>query len=376
MRKRVGQILREAREAKKLSIKDVAEATNISFKYLSSLETEKYDNFPAPVFITGFLKSYSDFLNLDTAYLLSLYKGEQIDETEIPLDELTKTTREEPIIKLNAKFFLLFFSFFFFVSSSYLVYDILLKQNFDFNRLFTTKDVSQKQDVQVKKDSPISKIIFQNHFSKEGKTEYFILSEGQGINLYIDNNIYKVFFTSFENISQGDELIKVAKMGFSCCSKDDISYFRLKRGESKKLNSKTSPFSNLMYNFNFMLDIVTQTSIKIIVDVKRNENLKENTLLEAQNENIEVFLYFKKSSYVEFILDGKTTYRGIIQKNERRLLEATERLELKIGDGSAVEMIQNGNRSPRLSEAGKLVRKVFVKVPDPYDATKLTIQQE
>jgi len=48
--KRVGQILKESREDKKLSVKDVAKETNIAAKYIIALETEDYSQFPAETF--------------------------------------------------------------------------------------------------------------------------------------------------------------------------------------------------------------------------------------------------------------------------------------------------------------------------------------
>ena len=73
--KRVGAYLKEAREAKKLSIKEVARQTNITGKYLEALENEDYSQFPGETYALGFLRNYSEFLNLDTDHLMQLYRG-------------------------------------------------------------------------------------------------------------------------------------------------------------------------------------------------------------------------------------------------------------------------------------------------------------
>ena len=90
--KRVGQILREVREEKNLSVKDVSRDTNIAIKFIIALENEDYAQFPAETFTIGFLKTYSDYLKLDTAGMMNLYRGEQLVESQQPLEELTKPT--------------------------------------------------------------------------------------------------------------------------------------------------------------------------------------------------------------------------------------------------------------------------------------------
>ena len=373
MKKRVGEILREARESKKLSIQDISRETNISIKYITALETENYNKFPGSVFIKGFLKTYSNFLKLDTSHLIYLYDREQVDESEVPIKELVQSTKKEPFIKLNKNFFLFFISIFFLSVSFYLIYDILLKKNLNLLTFFNKENISiLNTKEKPKKNALLNSIIFQNHFSKPNKKEYFILSKNQGINLYIENKSYKIFFASFEH----NNVEKLAKIGFSCCNQNSVYYFRLKKNEAKSINSSNSNFSSLAYNFNFLLNAVTEISIKVILDIKKHSYQKENIKANKKNEIIQIFLYFKKSSYVEFIIDGKNLYRGIIRKNERRMLEANERLEIKIGDGSAVEMIQNENRKTTLGPPGKLIRKVFLKVPDPYDSTKFIIKEE
>ena len=90
--KRVGQILREAREERKLTVRDVSKETNIALKFILALENEDYSQFPAETFTLGFLKSYSDYLKLDTAHIIGSFRNQQIEENQQPLEELTKPT--------------------------------------------------------------------------------------------------------------------------------------------------------------------------------------------------------------------------------------------------------------------------------------------
>lgn len=61
----VGEQLREAREAKGLSLEDVAASTRIPTRHLISLEAGAWDKLPAPTYAVGFAKNYAGAVGLD-----------------------------------------------------------------------------------------------------------------------------------------------------------------------------------------------------------------------------------------------------------------------------------------------------------------------
>jgi cytoskeletal protein RodZ len=67
----IGQQLREAREAQKLSLSHVAELTKIRADHLQAIEEGRYEVFPAPVYVRGSVRTYVTLLKLDTATILS-----------------------------------------------------------------------------------------------------------------------------------------------------------------------------------------------------------------------------------------------------------------------------------------------------------------
>jgi cytoskeletal protein RodZ len=62
-----GQQLRQAREARKLSLEQVATYTRIRLHYLAALEADDISAFPSAVQARGFLRTYAGYLGLDTA---------------------------------------------------------------------------------------------------------------------------------------------------------------------------------------------------------------------------------------------------------------------------------------------------------------------
>lgn len=67
----IGKILRDAREARGLTLEQVEEETKIRRKYLEALEKEAFDVLPGRVYVRGFLRNYARFLELDERALLA-----------------------------------------------------------------------------------------------------------------------------------------------------------------------------------------------------------------------------------------------------------------------------------------------------------------
>ena len=61
----VAEQLRTAREARNLSINEIADTTKIRGDHLRALEAGDYDVFTAPVYIRGFVRCYATLLKLD-----------------------------------------------------------------------------------------------------------------------------------------------------------------------------------------------------------------------------------------------------------------------------------------------------------------------
>ncbi|MFZ5647970.1 MAG: helix-turn-helix domain-containing protein [Bacillota bacterium] len=70
----IGSTLRNAREAKGLSLEAAEEHTKIRRKYLKALENEKFEILPGKVYVKGFLKNYAKFLGLNANSLVSAYE--------------------------------------------------------------------------------------------------------------------------------------------------------------------------------------------------------------------------------------------------------------------------------------------------------------
>ncbi|EKD99551.1 MAG: XRE family transcriptional regulator [uncultured bacterium] len=76
MQRSVGQLLKSAREEKKYTLQDVHKFIRIHPKYLKALEEDDYEVFEGKIHAKGFLKVYSEFLNVNINEIMALWRRE------------------------------------------------------------------------------------------------------------------------------------------------------------------------------------------------------------------------------------------------------------------------------------------------------------
>lgn len=77
----VAEQLRAAREARQLTIQQIAEVTNVRADHIRAIEEGNYEVFSAPVYIRGFVRTYARLLKLDEPKLLADLNAE-LNRTE------------------------------------------------------------------------------------------------------------------------------------------------------------------------------------------------------------------------------------------------------------------------------------------------------
>ena len=70
----IGETLREARMRRRIDVAEVEAATKIRAKYLRALENEEWGLLPGSTFAKTFLRTYADYLELDSRRLVEEYK--------------------------------------------------------------------------------------------------------------------------------------------------------------------------------------------------------------------------------------------------------------------------------------------------------------
>jgi hypothetical protein len=71
----LGQALREEREARNISLEEIASATKIVPRYLEALESDHLDRMPGGFFVKGIIRTYARAIGLDPEEVLGRYKA-------------------------------------------------------------------------------------------------------------------------------------------------------------------------------------------------------------------------------------------------------------------------------------------------------------
>lgn len=76
-RRITGANLRDIRMAKGATLDEISEVTKVKKSFLEAIEKQDVDNFPAPVFMQGYLKAYAKALALDPDEIMEKYMAEE-----------------------------------------------------------------------------------------------------------------------------------------------------------------------------------------------------------------------------------------------------------------------------------------------------------
>src|SRR5215472_11380854 len=92
----IGSTLREARMRSHIDIIEVEKATKIRARYLRAMENEEWDLLPGPVYARSFLRTYGDFLGLDSRMLVEEYRRQHEGPSDHDLRPIRTRERERP----------------------------------------------------------------------------------------------------------------------------------------------------------------------------------------------------------------------------------------------------------------------------------------
>src|SRR5438067_5896227 len=90
----IGATLREARMRARIDIGEVESKTKIRAKYLRAIENEEWDLLPGPVYAKSFLRTYGDYLGLDSRMLVDEFRRRYEHPSDHDLKPIGTLSRE------------------------------------------------------------------------------------------------------------------------------------------------------------------------------------------------------------------------------------------------------------------------------------------
>lgn len=85
--KTVGQALRYQRKKLNITLAEAERATKIRAETLAAIEADDFTKLPSATYIKGFIRNYGEYLGLDSATLLALFRR-QYDEGKLPKNKI------------------------------------------------------------------------------------------------------------------------------------------------------------------------------------------------------------------------------------------------------------------------------------------------
>jgi cytoskeleton protein RodZ len=96
----LGEAFRAAREARNLSLSDVADQIHIRSVYLQAIEEEDWSAIAAPVYVRGFIRTYARFLGLDPQIAIEQFNAVAGETTTVQAPVTVSAPRRRPSIWL------------------------------------------------------------------------------------------------------------------------------------------------------------------------------------------------------------------------------------------------------------------------------------
>ncbi|MCL2025894.1 MAG: DUF4115 domain-containing protein [Leptospirales bacterium] len=357
----IGERLKAAREAKKMSAKEVSQDTNISLIYIEALEKENFEVFPGETYLVGFLRSYSDYLKLDSETILAAYKGYKIGESVTPLEELTKPTD----LDLGASF-IRFLTKYKIVAIVIVLVIVALALFKGLNLLFklyvpTDGTVVSENTSANKGRGNITNIQLQN----DRATALVYINET--VRFLVDNK--EVFF-HIREIRDNSVTIEVMPGNKSeIAAMDQTVVFNLPtapREVKMTLRGLTPERAKIFIELGNRLIAETDT-----VETAQETNIPDvaNTSVNALNpKNLKIVFEadFSERSFLEIYIDGVQKFRKFVNPGTSQRWEGTEFIQIKVGNAGGMKAKINGHEYS-FGKSGQVVNKMVTWRKDAFN---------
>jgi cytoskeleton protein RodZ len=337
----LGKYLKDARSKLNISLGQIANDTNIAKKYLESLENEDYSIFPSETYLKGFLKSYCEYLKLNSNEVLKKYETIKIAESQVPLEKLIPKRKFNlrPLITIGS--FVLILIFIIGITT------IITK---------TIKNINKNNILSDKKNKD-SKQPVTYTYKKDDPEQVLNLKKGDIIEYVMDNEKYKLAIK---------ELTPVVKILTNASTNSEIILI-------KSFPVKIDVNNDNTVELNLYLNQWDSDKANIIISSKEiNPNQSVENKISLEGENPQVLTKLVQKSRIDFTVDvnGPAFFRYKIDDNPEvekfytdkynNNFSAVEKVILWTSNAGNVSInFQNFNKTLKLGEIGDIAVKLI-----------------
>lgn len=307
----LGKYLKAERKKQKVSVDEIASHTKIPIRLIQAIEANQFNQIPNPVSAKGFIRSYAQFLGLDTTAILEVFEkklqpvkkegGSQEQQDEILSYLQVKRSSRLPfprrvVLLVGGVVFLL------------LIFVGLLPE--------------RKSPLKIQPPTPLPE--------NQLLTEKNELSEG------------KLFVEEMPTT----EIVLPTVDKQSPVPREDVT------GQEGAKNKQEK--------------VLNETKVSPEKEDEVSSEDKELPLLASQEEQALHLLYIEaiEQTWVQVQIDGDVIREALLQPNDSIRWKAKEKFLLKVGNAGGVKVQLNGKELAPLGPSGEIVEKEIIAVAE------------
>lgn len=323
-----GELLKSERIKKDLSIQDVAYALKLSARIITALESGQSDELPAKTFVRGFVKSYADYLKMDSTAVLKQFQEEMGSTHPVPKNFTT------PLQSAGA-----------------------------------TNTAAGATSVVAQ---PSTVVFRQNVESIHGKKmeggltrkniAYIAAVTSLVILIAVINKIANHYQNEIPQIAETDssaEGIPVNTEASAVSSPSVVAAETVPTDIASALTASSTLTGNGGAELTATGSAPAATSAASATPVN---NIPEKTAAaeKSKGQPVEVLIEAKKDSYIDYAKGNTTEFKRLnLKANTYQIIKSQAGIHLRAADGSAVSITVNGVSKGQMATANKFVEMTF-----------------
>lgn len=324
-----GELLKSERIKKDLSIQDVAYALKLSSRIIQAIENGDTDELPAKTFVRGFVKSYADYLRIDSEVVLKQFQEEMGSTNPVP------KTIAVPI--------------------SHKVESPTTAQN--------SSKIAFRQSVES-----ISGNKIEGGLTKKNIL-YFAVVTSLVIVIAIINKVANHYQNEIPQVTDASaEGVPVNTEAIVASSPAAVANESVPTDIASALSSSSTVTGGIDILANAPASATTASTKAAIAAASAAaaaapaNNQPQNTAAneKSKGQSVEVLIEAKKDSYIDYAKGNTSEFKRLTLKaNTYQILKSQAGLHLRAADGSAVSITVNGVSKGQMSNSNKFVEMTF-----------------
>lgn len=324
-----GELLKSERIKKDLSIQDVAYALKLSVRIITAIENGDTEDLPAKTFVRGFVKSYADYLKIDSDAVLKQFQEEMGSTHPVP-----KTIATVSTITSGAE-----------------------------TTAPTSSKVAFRQNVESINGSKMEGGLSRRniiYFAAVTALVIVIAIINKVANHY-QNEIPQVVDASAEGVPVNTEAVVASSPAVIAAETVPTNDIVNALSSSSTLTSgveiaaaTASPAATLSTK-----STATTSAAATTAPVSAGPENKM-AIEKSKGQAVEVLIEAKKDSYIDYAKGNTSDFKRLTLKaNTYQILKSQAGLHLRAADGSAVSITVNGVSKGPMAPANKFVEMTF-----------------